>query len=738
MTRRPPRRTTLSPARTRSRRRSVGAVSAGALALGILTVPAAVIDATPAYAADALSCDAIYAIDANSGAGATLWSIDASTGSQTTVGSIDPDADPDSVFNALGVATTPEHPDGAAFAMRSDPWPINRGGFAAYDFATGSTTSTEVSGLPSGWGSTQTHGAADPSSERFFHGAYNAGRLQLDVRDLHSGVREGRLDVNLSRDPAPGFNGDIAFDRDGNLYIVMSSANDANIYLLDARDITLSATAPYPAPRPRLIQSFTVADTGGLGVNGIAFDRDGFLVVSTGIELLRVNPMSGTVTSTVSFSEPGVVDIASCAYPSRVTLQKDFPQGRESADDADQVRLTVSGGGLPDLSAETTGTDVGIQHERVTVPVLPGATISIDETGTATDPDRYDAAWDCIDEDTGNTIASGAGTEGAVTVPTTGVNGANILCTFTNTPRGDAAIALIKTADVSLADLGDQVTYSFEVTNTGTTTLTDVVVDETAFTGSGTPPEITCPSSPLALAAGESVTCTGTYTIEQADVDRGSVDNTATATGTPPNGEAVVSPPSSAIVTSPQNPGLTVVKSTDATAYWTGDVIDYAFLVTNTGNVTLTDVRVDETAFTGHGPLPSAVCPEEAAALAPGQSMTCWATYEVDDADLILSEIENTAEAVGTAPTDEPVVSSPSTVTTPRGDVDDLTEEVVTDGTTTDGTTTDTEAETAPGALADTGGDSAFPLAAAGAALALLMLGTALVLVRRFAGSASA
>lgn len=251
------------------------------------------------------------------------------------------------------------------------------------------------------------------------------------------------------------------------------------------------------------------------------------------------------------------------------------------------------------------------------------------------------------------------------TVPTGGTTTSTpstATVTFTPAP----ALTVTKSASPNTPEsytVGQQVTYSFLVRNTGNTTLTDVTVDEGTFTGSGQMSAVNCPADETAsLAPRATVTCTATYTLTQSDVDAGSVTNTATANGTPPNGDPVPSPPSETTVPVTPNPSLSVVKSASPeSATNAGDDVTYSFVLTNTGNVTLTDVTVDEGTFTGTGDLSAVDCPAGAASLLPGASVTCTATYELTQADVDAGSVTNTATGTGTPPGGGTVDTPPST-----------------------------------------------------------------------------
>ena len=181
--------------------------------------------------------------------------------------------------------------------------------------------------------------------------------------------------------------------------------------------------------------------------------------------------------------------------------------------------------------------------------------------------------------------------------------------------------------------VGDVVTYTYTLTNTSNVTLTG------PFTVTDDKTTVSCPATST-LAPAASVTCTATYTVTQVDLDAGSVTNHAIGAATF-DGGAVVSDPAVVTVEADKQPELTLDKSvTPATYDAAGDVLSYSYLVTNTGNVTITDpvTVTDDQVTVTCPPLPPG-------GLAPGAALTCTASHSVTQADVDAGEVINTAAA---------------------------------------------------------------------------------------------
>ncbi len=210
-----------------------------------------------------------------------------------------------------------------------------------------------------------------------------------------------------------------------------------------------------------------------------------------------------------------------------------------------------------------------------------------------------------------------------------------------------SSLHLVKHA--SLADtngdghrgVGDEIRWTFTLTNTGTRTLNTLSVSDP------TAGAVTCPAG--ALAPGASTTCTADspHLVTQADVDAGVVSNTATAAAVDSSAATVGSNPSSTDTPLEQRVGLRLVKKgvpTDVNhnrRIDAGDTIAWTFTVTNTGLVTLTKVEVTDTRA-GH-----VTCP--VTTLAPGESTTCTAddAYTITAADAKAGVVHNVATATG-------------------------------------------------------------------------------------------
>ncbi|WP_420114841.1 DUF7507 domain-containing protein [Pseudactinotalea sp.] len=232
------------------------------------------------------------------------------------------------------------------------------------------------------------------------------------------------------------------------------------------------------------------------------------------------------------------------------------------------------------------------------------------------------------------------------------------------------SIDLLKTGvlvDGAAGEEGDIVEYTFTVTNTGNVTLTDVTIDD-PLEGLSDIEFGDWPDAEGVLAPEESVTATATYVLTQADVDNGQVDNTATAAGTP-SGDDVEPVEDTDDVTVPvePGPGIDLVKQGSLRSGATsevGDVVDYTFTVTNTGNVTLTGVTIDDP-LEGLSEIVFEGWPGDAGVLAPGQSVTATATLVLAQGAFDAGQVVNTATATGAPPGGGDPVESDDTVTIP-------------------------------------------------------------------------
>ncbi|MGW5350185.1 DUF7507 domain-containing protein [Streptomyces sp. NPDC004031] len=222
------------------------------------------------------------------------------------------------------------------------------------------------------------------------------------------------------------------------------------------------------------------------------------------------------------------------------------------------------------------------------------------------------------------------------------------------TTTGTGALRLAKTAaPTRVWAAGEQVGYEFTLTNTGTATLLAPAVVETSFSGSGDPLDASCPEEPI--APGDSVLCTASYTVTDADVTAGRITNTARATAArADDGTAVTSNEDSATVTVNRS-GLSIDKSVSPALAAAGDTVTYSFKVTNTGNTPVHDLAIADDAFGGSTGLPPAACPVDE--LAAGATTTCTARYTVTAEDATAGHIDNTAHATAVNGSGAPVAS---------------------------------------------------------------------------------
>jgi uncharacterized repeat protein (TIGR01451 family)/LPXTG-motif cell wall-anchored protein len=402
-----------------------------------------------------------------------------------------------------------------------------------------------------------------------------------------------------------------------------------------------------------------------------------------------VYPDGSTVPITATPVTPGADTVTTTwIRPTDLTVSATSPTGVVPGTST-TVTLTATNNGPSSVTNPTT----------VTYAAPGGATITAAPAGCAIAADKLSVS--CVIA----SIANGASSSLAITVavPTSATPGSTLTgsnnVTLTNTaadstPGNNTASSSItvaapklkivksagapttsKGATTTQVDGGDTILYTFTVTNTGTAPIVGAtVVDAKCDSGSLSPT-----SAGIAVNASQTFTCT--HTLTQAEVNSGSFVNTASVTGADTAGNASATDGTSTLSTTTTFTRVAqteIVKSAatprtgpgnnSSSTIQKGDLIDYTFTVTNTGNTTLTNVGITDAKCDATPvllPLPSTTT--SLASLAPGQTVQFGCIHTITQTDINGGGAVNTASVTATPPTGTTLTSAttsqPSTTT---------------------------------------------------------------------------
>ena len=362
---------------------------------------------------------------------------------------------------------------------------------------------------------------------------------------------------------------------------------------------TMTATATYTVvaadlPGP-LVNTVTVSGT----------DPDG-------------NPFTASTSATVELSYTASLQLTKVAQPTTAAVSDSIDYTFTITNDGpvtvSDIVLSDDQLGNIDLGGQTSlvagGTITATATYTVVEADLPGPIVNT-ATVSGTDPDS-------------NTVTADA----------TATVDLNYLAT----------LRLEKVAQPTSATVGDNITYSYTITNNGPVVLSNLaLMDDNLGTIDL--------RGQTSLNPGASIIVTANYTVVEADLP-GPLVNTATVSGTDPAGNSITAS-ATATVELTGNATLQVAKSADRDSAAPGQTINYSYTVTNDGNVTINELSLSDDKL---GALTLS-----ANTLAPGESATASASYAVTLADLP-GPIVNTATVEGTSSDGQSISTTSSQV----------------------------------------------------------------------------
>jgi uncharacterized repeat protein (TIGR01451 family) len=346
-----------------------------------------------------------------------------------------------------------------------------------------------------------------------------------------------------------------------------------------------------------------------------------------------------------------------------LTLTKKGVLAAGDAEAGDRVDYTFAVTNTGSLTvAQTAIVDPKPGLSTLEYDAWPGTPGSLAPGESVTASATYELTQADIDARSVDNTATVSGVSGAGPVPT-------VESTVSVPIRSRSEIAIEKTAVFEGGDTpkpGDRIAYEFEISNVGATTAKDVTVRDELPRLSALTFEQYPSGTDGVLAPGQSVHATASYVLTQADIDAGTVDNTASAAARTLDESPIPEVLDAANVDLNNLAVLTIEKRAafaGGSHAVPGESVEYSFTVTNEGNVTLTDVQVDDR-LPRLSLITFGTWPGEAGQLAPGETVTASANYAVTDADIREQGVSNTASATASARSG-PVVSEPSVAIVP-------------------------------------------------------------------------
>ncbi|RVT78391.1 DUF11 domain-containing protein [Flavobacterium sufflavum] len=481
---------------------------------------------------------------------------------------------------------------------------------------------TDISGTTIGTNdSTETPVTQSPAIALVKTAVYNGNPLKATAGDTItytftvSNIGNTTLSNVVISDPMIGLT--ITGNPIGSLGVGATNASITGTYIvtqanIDAGKVTNSALATARTP-----QGNNVQDISGTTVNNNT-STETILPQTSSIALVKTAAISGTATGLLGETITYTFAVTNTGNTTLTNVVVTDPM----------VGLIITGNPIVSLAPGITNSTIKGTHVITQADVDAGK-VTNQATVTAKDPQNND-----ISDLSGTTIGTNDSTETPVT----------------QTP----AIALVKTAVYNgnplKASVGDTITYTFTVSNTGNTTLTNVVVSDPMIGLTITGNSI----ASLGVGATNS-SITGTYIITQANIDAGKVTNSALVNAETPQGNNVqdisgtaVNNDTSTETTLPKSASLAFVKTAvyngNATKAAVGDTITYTFTVTNTGNVTVSNIVINDAKL---GATNLALVP---GTLAPSGVGVVTRSYTITQADINAGKVTNTAIAKGQDP----------------------------------------------------------------------------------------